>query len=55
MNKSKLSPVPNVNYFGVLLDELLSWDAHIKKCLCKKIAQTNGILSKLRLHVPQKT
>ena len=55
MDKSKLSPVPNVNYLGVLLDELLSWDAHIKKCLCKKIAQTNGILSKLRHHVPQKT
>ena len=47
INKSKLSPVPNVNYLGVVLDEFLSWDAHVNK-LCKKLAQTNGILSKLR-------
>ena len=54
INKSKLSPVPNVSYLGIVLDESLSWDAHIKK-LCKKLAQTNGILSKLCHHVPQKT
>ena len=30
INKSKLSPVPNVNYLGVVLDEFLSWDAHVK-------------------------
>ena len=54
INKSKLSPVPNVNYLGVVLDEFLSWDAHVNK-LCKNLAQTNGILSKLRHYVPQKT
>ena len=54
INKSKLSPVPNVNYLGVVLDEFLSWDAYVNK-LCKKLAQTNGILSKLRHYVPQKT
>ena len=54
INKSKLSPVPNVNYLGVVLDEFLSSDAHVNK-LCKKLAQTNGILSKLRHYVPQKT
>ena len=54
INKSKLSPVPNVNYLGVVLDEFFSWDAHVNK-LCKKLAQTNGILSKLRHYVPQKT
>ena len=53
-NKSKLSPVPNVNYLGVVLDEFLSWDAHVNN-LCKKLAQNNGILSKLRHYVPQKT
>ena len=34
INKSKLSPVPNVNYLGVVLDEFLSWDAHVNN-LCK--------------------
>ena len=52
INKSKHSPVPNVNYLGVVLDEFLSWDAHVNKS-CKKLAQTNGILSKLRHYVPQ--
>ena len=54
INKSKHSPVPNVNYLGVVLDEFLSWDAHVNQ-LCKNLAQTNGILSKLRHYVPQKT
>ena len=54
INKSKLSPVPNVNYLGVVLDEFLSWDAYVNK-LCKKLAQTNGILSKFRHYAPQKT
>ena len=54
INKSKLSPVPNVNYLGVVLDEFLSWDAHVNQ-LFKNLAQTNGILSKLRHYVPQKT
>ena len=54
INKSKLSAVPDVNYIGVVLDEFLSWNAHVNN-LCKKLAQTNGILSKLRHYVPQKT
>ena len=54
INKSKLSPVPNVSYLSVVLDEFLSWDAHVNK-LCKKLPQTNDILSKLRHYVPQKT
>ena len=36
------------------LHEFLSWDAHVNN-LCKKLAQTNGILSKLRHYVPQTT
>ena len=54
INKSKLCPVPNVNYLVVVLDEFLSWDVHVNK-LCKKLAQTNGILSKLHHCIPQKT
>ena len=37
INKSKLCPVPNVNYLAVVLDEFLSWDVHVNK-LCKKLA-----------------
>ena len=37
INKSKLSPVLNVNYLGVVLDEFLSWEAHVNN-LCKKLA-----------------
>ena len=48
INKFKVSPVPNVNYLGVAFDQFLSSDAHVNK-LCKKLAQTNGFLSKLSL------
>ena len=44
INKSKLSPVLNVNYLGLVLDEFLSWNAHINN-LSKKLTQANGILS----------
>ena len=44
-NKSKLSSIPKVNYRGIVVDEFLSWDAHVNN-LPKKVAQTNGILSK---------
>ena len=54
INKFKVSPVPNVNYLGVVFDQFLSSDAHVNK-LCKKLAQTNGFLSKLSHYVPQKT
>ena len=52
-NKSEFSPVQNVNYFGVVFDEFLSWDAHVNNW-CKKLAQTNGILSESSHHVPQR-
>ena len=54
INKSKLSPVPNVHYLDVVLDEFLSWEAHVNN-LCKKLTQSNGILSKLRHYIPRKT
>ena len=34
INKSKPFSVPNVNYLCVVLDEFLSWDAHVND-LCK--------------------
>ena len=47
INKPKLSPVPNVHYLDV-------WEAHVNN-LCKKLTQSNGILSKLRHYIPRKT
>ena len=55
LNSGKSALVKSdLNYLGVVLDEFFSWDAHVKN-LCKKLAQTNCILSKLRHYVPQKT
>ena len=54
INKFKYSPVQNVNYLGIALDQFLLWDAHVNN-LCKKLVQTNGILSKLCHSVPQQT
>ena len=33
INKSELSPLQNVNYLGVVLDEFLSWDALVNNCV----------------------
>ena len=54
INKFKYSPVQNVNYLGIALDQFLLWDAHVNN-LCKKLVQTNAILSKLCHSVPQQT
>ena len=51
---TKFFPETNFNYLGKVLDEFLSWDAHISN-LCKKLTQTNYILYKVRHYVSQKT
>ena len=48
-NKLNFSPVQNVNYLGVALYDFLSMNAHVNN-LCKKLAQTIDILSKLCAH-----
>ena len=49
----KLSPAQNINYLGVILEKFLSWNAYVNN-LCKKLPETNEILSKLHHYVPQK-
>ena len=42
----------NVYYLGLTIDEFLSWNSHINN-LCKKLAQSNGIICKLRHLIPK--
>ena len=50
----KLTPVNNVKYLGVHIDNFLSWDDHITE-LSKALSRANGILAKLRHYVPKKS
>ena len=43
-----------VKYLGVLIDDVLSWNEHIKH-LCTKLSRTNGIICKIRNFLPNKT
>ena len=50
----KIMPSNYVKYLGVLIDENLSWDQHVKD-LSNKLsrANSNGIISKLRHYAPK--
>ena len=54
INGFKLTSIPYIRYLGTLIDEILSWNYHID-FLSKKLSQSNGIISKLRHHICQKT
>ena len=45
-------PSNYVKYLGVLIDENLSWDQHVKD-LSNKLSRANGIISKLRHYAPK--
>ena len=51
---TKLKSSKSVKYFGVYIDENLSWDCHISE-LCKRLSISNGIIAKLRHYVPKNT
>ena len=44
-NNYKLKFPSHVKYFGILIDEVLSWNKKIDD-ICKKLARANGMLSK---------
>ena len=48
----KIMPSNYVKYLGVLIDENLSWDQHVKDLSCK-LSSANGIISKLRHYAPK--
>ena len=54
INSCYIEPVSHVKYLGVHIDNNLSWDYHIK-CLSNKLGRANGIISKLRHFLPNKT
>lgn len=47
-----LLPTENVKYLGVVIDMHLNWNIHFEN-LYKKLAQANGILSKIRHNIPR--
>ena len=49
-----MEPSNHVKYLGLHLHKNLSWNVHINQ-LSKKLSRSNGILSKLRHVIPQKT
>ena len=44
----------HTKYLGVLVDKHLSWNMHLEK-VAKTLRSTNGMIAKLRHHVPRKT
>ena len=50
----KLVPSDNVQYFGVYIDNFVSWDFHIT-LLSNKLSRVNGIISKLRQFTTKET
>ena len=54
INNFKLTPCKYVKYLGVLIDEFLTWEFHFES-ISQKIAQSIGIISKLRHYVPRKS
>ena len=52
INSYKLKLYSHVKYLEILIDEVLSWIKQIES-ICAKLANSNGILSKLRHFVPK--
>ena len=50
----KLKPCNSVQYLGISIDEVLSWNKQIED-LCKKLRRANGILAKIRHYISKKT
>ena len=51
---AKWNSLNSVKYLGLYLDENLSWSVHINQ-LSKKLSRYNGILSKVRYFLPERT
>ena len=49
----KITPTTYTRYSGILMDQLLSWDQHLKM-LKQKLSTANGILAKVRYYLSPK-
>ena len=47
MNNIPIDIVPHFNYLGIILDENLSWKAHVAM-VTGKLSKFNGILNRLK-------
>ena len=54
LNGKRLYPLNSVKYFGVKIDEPLTWKPHIER-ISAKLNKANVILSKIRHFIDQKT
>ena len=54
INSNQIECVSTFKYLGVIIDQKLSWDAHVKY-LKSKLSQANGAIFKLRKFVSRKT
>ena len=54
-NKSdhKITPTTHTRYLGILMDQHLSWDQHLKM-LKQKLSRANGLLAKVRYYLSPK-
>ena len=51
LNNKAIDIVPQFNYLGIILDEHLSWKAHVAM-VTGKLSKTNGILNRLKYIYP---
>ena len=47
LNNKSIDIVPKFNYLGIILDEHLSWKAHVAMVI-GKLSKINGILNRLK-------
>ena len=51
LNNKAIDIVPQFNYLGIILDEHLSWKAHVAM-VTGKLSKINGILNRLKYTYP---
>ena len=49
----KITPITHTRYLGILRDQHLSWDQHLKM-LKQKLSRANGLLAKVRYYLSPK-
>ena len=50
---TEIKRVSEIKFLGVIIDEKLSWDAHVKS-LTKKLASCTGSINRITASIPKK-
>ena len=53
LSGQKITPTTHTRYLGILMDQHLSWDQHLKM-LKQKLSRANGLLAKVRYYLSPK-